>query len=526
MTILEELQDFLDSNVREFASSNKERNIDMIRYHYGFGDLPLPTERETAKEFNVSKQWVDFIHKRDFQDPATLDHFSSLKSFRELVSEQDFWASSTLREAVVREDLAGESFSLRGLLQLLVDFRQLKPYQVYSPDLAEKSLRQSLDYPEFYILTQDLAPRLRPLLQSAKRFPAPTHKGQRGLARVEDLENANPAFSSHKHVMLEVIDRHPDSRLWRRNDGTWYLFDGPNNTLINNVRKALTAYEECDLPKLAKSIQRAQKRRGNPYGEVPVDLIEDYLQESPHIHADGNILRKGALFKENPPEPIESALVQFLRSNQGVSKEAAKAFLESRGRNKDSIEKDLYNSPLVFVYDSSDEDGSSEEDFTFYTVEPLDSEEWEESATDKRYLTLSKRLQELSKTDNPSEQQYREEQQTLRELLFWDRTTEVCALCRQEFSITALVAAHKKPRADCSEDERRDLNIVMPLCLFGCDYLYEKQYVWVGVDGEVKSNVSLRPDGPEQKHRKTLVGKQLEDRWLKGSPEYFRRPEA
>src|ERR1017187_3001014 len=49
-----------------------------------------------------------------------------------------------------------------------------------------------------------------------------------------------------------------------------------------------------------------------------------------------------------------------------------------------------------------------------------------------------------------------------------------------------LVAAHIKPRSECTEDERLDFeNVVFGLCVLGCDALYERGLVSVLREGEI-----------------------------------------
>ena len=51
--------------------------------------------------------------------------------------------------------------------------------------------------------------------------------------------------------------------------------------------------------------------------------------------------------------------------------------------------------------------------------------------------------------------------------------------------MSCLVAAHIKKRAACSLEEKKDYkSIVMPMCSFGCDYLYERGYIAVS-DGKI-----------------------------------------
>src|SRR5690606_36429304 len=90
------------------------------------------------------------------------------------------------------------------------------------------------------------------------------------------------------------------------------------------------------------------------------------------------------------------------------------------------------------------------------------------------YETYKKRLKKLQgRTDISVKEKQRREQSILRDWLFKNKESEDCAICGETYSIHSLAAAHKKKRSICSEEERTDPNIVMPVCVFGCDHLYE-----------------------------------------------------
>jgi len=74
----------------------------------------------------------------------------------------------------------------------------------------------------------------------------------------------------------------------------------------------------------------------------------------------------------------------------------------------------------------------------------------------------------------------RTEQGYLRRILFGNRRRSSCGICGREFPVAFLVAAHIKKRSECSLKEKRDAeNIVMSMCRFGCDDLYERGYIGV-----------------------------------------------
>lgn len=80
----------------------------------------------------------------------------------------------------------------------------------------------------------------------------------------------------------------------------------------------------------------------------------------------------------------------------------------------------------------------------------------------------------------------RVEQSYLRQRLFGEAEDAQCCLCGRSLPTSLLVAAHIKPRSECSRRERLDTdNVVFGLCLLGCDTLYERGLVAVRPGGSV-----------------------------------------
>ncbi len=112
---------------------------------------------------------------------------------------------------------------------------------------------------------------------------------------------------------------------------------------------------------------------------------------------------------------------------------------------------------------------------------------------DEKYTVVTSKenfqyqLERLSHMNSKTVTSQRKEQNILRKYLFKNTTDPRCCICHRNLPISSLRAAHIKKRADCTDDEKRDINIVMPACLLGCDHLFENGYVVVK-DGIVRSN--------------------------------------
>lgn len=97
-------------------------------------------------------------------------------------------------------------------------------------------------------------------------------------------------------------------------------------------------------------------------------------------------------------------------------------------------------------------------------------------------------------TDAPSISTIRKEQSSLRRYLLGGRTIAQCSLCQAELPDRFLIAGHIKPRALCSEEERRDYRAAMLVCNLGCDALFEWGYVVVGDDGRIEPGISAETE--------------------------------
>ncbi len=78
----------------------------------------------------------------------------------------------------------------------------------------------------------------------------------------------------------------------------------------------------------------------------------------------------------------------------------------------------------------------------------------------------------------------RKEQAKLRSELFKSATTKSCSICGHEMPVDFLITSHIKMRSKATRDERLDKNIVLPMCNFGCDALFEKGIIGV-IGGQI-----------------------------------------
>jgi hypothetical protein len=96
----------------------------------------------------------------------------------------------------------------------------------------------------------------------------------------------------------------------------------------------------------------------------------------------------------------------------------------------------------------------------------------------------------------------RKEQGLLRVYLIGNKACAPCFVCGEKFPVELLHVAHVKPRAECADDEKRDLNNVVLMCVLGCDALFENRHI--GVSG-CKVIVHIQKDGLSKRFREFLA---------------------
>lgn len=109
----------------------------------------------------------------------------------------------------------------------------------------------------------------------------------------------------------------------------------------------------------------------------------------------------------------------------------------------------------------------------------LESEVFSEDISEEKYDDVLAKLEALQETESEILSTRRLEQGYLKRNLFGNKTLGICAGCKKEYPVSYLITAHIKKRAFCEQKERKDSNVVMPMCKMGCDEVYEKGYISV-----------------------------------------------
>ena len=128
-------------------------------------------------------------------------------------------------------------------------------------------------------------------------------------------------------------------------------------------------------------------------------------------------------------------------------------------------------------------------------------------------------IQDQDSLDTTSKGRGRKEQRKLQEIHVKKKKPRLCSICGSEMPANLLVAAHIKKRSKCTLDEKKDLpNVATPMCVLGCDALFEKGYIGVN-EGKVASIKS-----PQTNHAKShvsmLEGESCRD-WTEENKKYY-----
>ena len=509
MLIEEELQQFLEGSMR--AGENKLRDQKIITYYYGFDESAWPTLEEAGAAFGVNhRERTRQIIQSKFKNLATPAALPSASRAAAQIEEFDFVPASDIRARLIAQGLADEGTSLRGLLRLFQDLGFCQDYGVY--DMALRPVTRAASHHEdacFLIRSSRLS-----ILADARKKVV-TLPGLLGLAKESYIPDELQGFDSQTLLQIKaLLEADPDVCFVEVSGERWFALEERDNTLINRCEKLFGIVAACDSSILAQVLDNAFSRRSSELEYPSQDVIKAFLKASRHFEVQGTTVR----FRGHPTEltPIESDVVAYLRQHGVVDYPQIRDHLLAKGYGKPHIDKAVTSSPLVYVDKSLGR--------TRHTYQLVPSVPTPQSPTSALYQSIHKRLQRLLQdgTDINVESSRRREQAILQDWLFSGKAVEQCAICGNTFSCSALVAAHKKPRSTCTEDERLDPYIVMPMCVFGCDYLYEHGHLIV-IGDTVALGVSMSPT-QESVYAGSLVGRKIPEQWLLGDPSYFSRP--
>ena len=333
--------------------------------------------------------------------------------------------------------------------------------------------------------------------------------GQYGIANLEYIGDSidQRTLERYWNLLIDLFRQSPFAWLREMPGAVWYNFEDRDNVLVNYGEKVFSVIGQCEVQRLAVVFHNALDRRSLKHAYPSVDIIQQYLSTSRYFAvAEGSVRFVGQENKEQ--SDIERDVVEYLRNRDVVTRGDFSSYLSDPGHSDPLITKAINTSPFVYVDKS---DGRRRYKYSLVGTP---------GAYQDRYLEYLKELANLEQTDTSVETKSRREQPVLQRWLFERKTTEHCAICGDEHMASALRVAHKKKRSQCTEAERRDPYIVMPLCVFGCDFLYEERHIVIK-DGMVQRGSTGEFGEADLHYLDKLIGRMLDDEWLQGPSSYF-----
>ena len=508
MSIESELKALLEDRVRSAA---RQRDIDMIAYSYGFRGDDWPTLDDMAARFGFSNRERPRQIRDACMASARIDDIPALRQLQDFVGQREYWLHDDLKQALEESQLAGDEFSLAGLFELIkaVGAANENDYDIFTLASGKPGLHPATRYTlpqseRLFVMRPSDAQNVNPLYRKARTLP-----GQYGIANLAYLADSfdQDTFATYRPLLIDLIKQ--SSLAWTHEaaDEIWFNFEDRDNVLINYGEKVFLVIGECEVSRLAEVFHNALGRRTQPHPYPPVELVEQYLRSSRSYEVAEDKAGFVNQIAEDLNE-IERDVVDFLRDKEWVAFPDFRSHLSGRGHGRALVTKSINASPFVHVDRTK---GRGRHQYSLVaTPGPFQD----------RYHEFLRELGSLAQTDESVEAKARREQPILRRWLFEGKTTECCAICGEEHMVSALRAAHKKKRSQCTEAERRDPHIVMPVCIFGCDFLYEERYIIIE-NGIVRAGSTGDFGEADLLYRQKVIERKLNDEWLLGPPSYF-----
>ena len=512
MNIEEELLDLLETNTR--GGDFRQRNIDLVMHFYGFGEYERPTLEFTAELFEIgTRERVRQIINKTFRDRVVSDDLPNLKRCSEILRSKRSWLRSEFLQALANERLATTSHNVAGIMDLMGDVALCSDYKIYDPTFSLSTRGTFSQYGDYFILSAGALKPLRRAFKKARSLP-----GMLGLANTQYLEES--LKGAPLDIIIWAIRLSLNSWMTRDGQHYWYCFEDRENVLVNFAARAFNLAAEIDIRRLADCFSNGLSARTNKFDYPDEAIIEKFIRTSNYFECEAQLARFAGDLEAFTD--IQDSIVSYLKETLTVSFADIQNLLIRGGYGKPHISKAVSSSCLVHIDRSG---GRRNYRYSLVSLATPGIADRPPVAPTGRLGEFQNRLRHVGSRgpDRTVEITSRREHHILQEWLFSGKEVEECAICGETFDVKALVTAHKKKRADCNDRERLDPHIVMPLCVFGCDFLYERSFIYVE-DGTVRENSSVQGGPYEKEYIKKLLGCSLSPKWLEGDPSYFRQP--
>lgn len=509
MNVEEELSQWLDTKTPK-TRANKARDVQAVLLHYGFGDTAWPTLEQIGEQLSIgTRERVRQVLESTFKKKASIEHFPVLQIALKEISQIDFEPIPDVRNRLISLGVISPSTRIRGLLNLGNDLGAVESYELVDQNLTRLSRSEAEFDGKTFLVKKSSIEDLNKIFKKAKTLP-----GLLGLAKKAYLKDEIGSEDANR--IWRFMEIGAEAEFIHDGDQQWYIFEDRDNTIINNCEKVASISTANNAQVLAETLRNALRRRTQKHEYPSVEVIHKWICQSKWFEISDGV----ASFLGSPESltEIERAIAQYLVGKGPSKYPPLKNYLLGLGFRKPNIDKAVTASPLVYV-DKTD----TRKKYTYTLISEVRYASKPPVDIDERYRTFSNRLKRLLATGSPDvsrEALIRREQSILREWLFNGKLTERCAICGKEYSVAALVTAHKKKRTDCTDSEKTDPQIVFPLCLFGCDFLYETGMVRVK-NGKVVSSRTDEEQTTDILAANAVDGNIVDERWIEGKASYF-----
>lgn len=488
------------------------RDIDIVLEYFGFSSTRNPTLESIGDKYDIERERVRQIIEKKFKSRISQDEIDLFEKVANHIAIKEIHRISVLEEDLVRRGFIEIGDSFKGILNLLHTLNFLSEYDLYSPDLNKATVRDVEGAEELYLISKKYKNDILKKLRSMKTLP-----GMSGLCNAFEIMQMQSFTELDKESILDLLLISKNSWTYSTSDNqTWYLIENRDNIIINSLEKIKNLTSEVEIDVLASVISATISKRSFKHQVPSVEIIKQYLLNSRFI----KISDKYAIIETESTglTDIEQALITIFkaRDTNCLNYIDLKRELEEYNFSKVYIDKCIYCSPLIYVDKSH-----GRKNYEFRLISNYYSHGANNTFNDD-YANYKNKLKHLyGETDLSSNARLRREQSILRNWLFSNKSSEECAICKKTFSIDSLIAAHKKKRCNCSEGERTDPNIVMPLCVFGCDSMYEREYIEIKDDKVIVFSDDKLTE-TEIDYLLRINGSILNEKWAQGKS-YFRK---
>ncbi|WP_067587307.1 hypothetical protein [Endozoicomonas ascidiicola] len=498
--------------------------LNAILLYFGFIDSQLYTLEKIGEELGVTKQAVTAMISRKLISKQTLSLKIKINEFIGIVDSKNYWSINNLEEEMEIAMLINEDeFNITGIF-LLIDKLGIKTNsKLCNINLDEQARNHDGSNRTEYIISKDFLETIKQKFNKALRL-----QGKCGIANLEYIKEYLGADYS---LIKELLLKQP--KLWTsgnlEDDTFYYLLENRESTIINYHKLVFKIIDRVNPEYLSELYhnamfagKKAEKRK--EYTIPPKDVIQQYFESSKYFNnLNGMIIYTGD--KKELSETNRLIVSFFNKTKTEVTFREIKDYLLESGISEDRINQMVTHSPIIYKNTSP-----GRKNYLYSLVSNNFPDHNNLELIDDFAEDTNELLQKISKngTDKDTTTLRRLEHPALEKYLtklYKNGLFSCCAICKKEFATTKeWIVAHKFKRKDCSDDIRTDVNIVMPLCIYGCDPLYEKGFIVInGNTGIVTTGERSNLSDYGNEYIDRIIGKKIDPIWMRGkSPTYFK----